>query len=386
MIPIVAALVGYVTNWLAVQMIFYPIKFRGLPLYIREGIPLGLFGWQGIVPCKSGPMSDAMVEMVTGQLLDVKEVFGRLDPRTLAKLLSKGASEITGEVLPVKLPGLLSGTNRPFLRGFVHRLQGNIVDTIDLRECVRSQMLSDRSKLGELFQICGSVELKFLTNSGLWFGFLLVLIQMVVSLFWTSKWCLSIGGGIVGFATNWLALKWIFQPVMPTKFGPFVIQGMFLKRQKEVASEFSKFFANNVLTSERMFGSMLENPDTRSRFEGLFSDQVRSYVPAFLLPAKAVASLSTKFATGLKSKIHVVHGYVDAQLGLEGTLRKAMLAMTPQQFERVLHPIFEEDETTLIIAGAVLGLVAGLIQQGFATGRFSLRKGRAKISKLIGHK
>lgn len=49
LIPCVAAVVGWFTNWLAVQMIFYPIKFRGIPIWIREEIPLGLLGWQGIV-------------------------------------------------------------------------------------------------------------------------------------------------------------------------------------------------------------------------------------------------------------------------------------------------------------------------------------------------
>jgi hypothetical protein len=29
-----------------------------------------------------------------------------------------------------------------------------------------------------------------------------------------------------------LALKWIFEPVNPTKIGPFIFQGLFLKRQK----------------------------------------------------------------------------------------------------------------------------------------------------------
>ena len=48
-IPVIAALVGWVTNWLAVQMIFYPIKFRGIPLWIKDEVPLGFLGWQGIV-------------------------------------------------------------------------------------------------------------------------------------------------------------------------------------------------------------------------------------------------------------------------------------------------------------------------------------------------
>ena len=49
-----------------------------------------------------------------------------------------------------------------------------------------------------------------------------------------------------------------------------------------------------------------------------------------------------------------------------------MEGMTSSQFERVLHPIFEEDELTLIIAGGALGLAAGLIQQGLETGTLTL--------------
>lgn len=63
MIPLIAAFVGWFTNWLAVQMIFYPIEFRGIPLYRRQEVPLGLLGWQGIIPCKTRPMTQAMVHM-----------------------------------------------------------------------------------------------------------------------------------------------------------------------------------------------------------------------------------------------------------------------------------------------------------------------------------
>ena len=44
LIPVVAAFVGWFTNWLAVQMIFYPVKFWGLPIFRRPNVPLGLIG------------------------------------------------------------------------------------------------------------------------------------------------------------------------------------------------------------------------------------------------------------------------------------------------------------------------------------------------------
>ena len=61
--------------------------------------------------------------------------------------------------------------------------------------------------------------------------------------------------------------------------------------------------------------------------------------------------------------VAVLHEYIDKTLDLKSLMRERMELMTPKEFERVLHPIFEEDEMTLIISGAVLGAIAGFLQQ-----------------------
>ena len=375
-------------------MIFYPIQFRGIPLKQWEEVPLGLLGWQGIVPCKTRPMSEAMVEMVSTQLITVKEVFGRLDPRQVASLLAPRVpimmKEILREIVPVKwmvgVPGavfngldavsqgIVQLFNQQFLIDLTKAMQANIDDIFSLRNCVVNQMLQDRAKLGELFRKCGQQELDFLTNSGLWFGFLLGVIQMGVALFWENPWSLSIGGGIVGLATNWLALKWIFEPVDPTRIGPFVLQGKFLRRQPEVAREFSKYFANNILTSDKLWTSVLTDPQTSPAFGALFTSHFTHFVKritrglGFGLEPETLQLAANKAIGKLPTHVPVLYGYMDKTLQLETTLRERMEKMTSRQFERVLHPIFEEDELTLILAGAALGFAAGLVQQGLETG------------------
>ena len=47
------------------------------------------------------------------------------------------------------------------------------------------------------------------------------------------------------FATNWLAVKLIFEPVLPVKVGPFTIQGIFLQRQQEVSAAFAEFYVSS---------------------------------------------------------------------------------------------------------------------------------------------
>jgi len=65
---------------------------------------------------------------------------------------------------------------------------------------------------------------------------------------------------------------------------------------------------------------------------------------------------------GLKSEVHRLHPYVDETLELEKEMETKMRLMSSEEFEGVLHPIFEEDELTLIVVGGVLGMTAGFLQ------------------------
>ena len=76
--------------------------------------------------------------------------------------------------------------------------------------------------------------------------------------------------------------------------------------------------------------------------------------------------VSSSMAERLEKYVHPMHGYADATLGLQENIELELARMPAKEFERVLHPIFEEDEMTLILAGAVLGAIAGAVQQAIA--------------------
>jgi|EP00970_Alexandrium_tamarense_P003291 uncharacterized membrane protein YheB (UPF0754 family) len=446
-IPFVAGFVGWFTNYLAVQMIFFPIKWRGVPFYRVEGEPLGFFGWQGIVPAKTLKMSEAMVNTTINDLLTMEEIIQRLDPDTVADILLPSSGKIVqpfiDELLADKPTTLRSFASsyatdadgwvqqklaHKFLRDLTKDVQNNIGSICNLRNCVVEMMMSDRSLLGKLFQISGKDELQFLTDSGLWFGFLLGMIQLVVALYWDNPWTLSMGGLVVGLATNWLALKWIFEPVSPLKIGPIVLQGLFLRRQNEVSADFAKFFASRgeqcdylidamrchrpfcelvshhtprahhmfilVLTSRQLWSSMLTDATTLPEWEKLLANRFAIFTKDatfgavdLQLKSRKLQAASAKTCATLFNYLSDLHGYVDEALEIEQTLRARMMAMTSAQFERVLHPIFEEDELTLILAGGGLGFLAGLIQQLVSTGsiilpRFSFGDQTKLISTL----
>lgn len=355
-----------------------------------------------------------MVNTTINELLTMEEIIQRLDPDTVADILLPYSGQMVqpyvDELLADKPKYLADFASsyatdtdsflqqqvaRKFLSDLTLDVQKDIGKICNLRNCVVNMMMSDRSLLGKLFKISGKDELVFLVDSGLLFGFFLGALQLLVALYWDNPWTLSIGGMIVGLATNWLALKWIFEPVNPFKIGPIVLQGLFLRRQNEVSADFSKFFANEVLSSRQLWKSMLTDPGTLPEWEKLLARRFATFAKDFTLgtvdleekPRKLKAA-SSRLCANLFGYLEGLHEYVDEALEIEQTLRARMMAMTSVQFERVLHPIFEEDEMTLILAGGGLGFLAGFVQQLISTGSIVLPTftlgGNAKLVNLIG--
>ena len=74
-IPVIAALIGWTTNWLAIKMTFFPLEFVGKP---------PLLGWQGIIPSKARKMAAISVDATISKIGTVREIFQQIDPRVLA--------------------------------------------------------------------------------------------------------------------------------------------------------------------------------------------------------------------------------------------------------------------------------------------------------------
>ncbi len=74
--PFIAALIGYLTKRVAIEMMFRPLEFRGIRPFL---------GWQGVIPANSRRMATTAVDLLTKNLLDPREVFARLDPEEMVR-------------------------------------------------------------------------------------------------------------------------------------------------------------------------------------------------------------------------------------------------------------------------------------------------------------
>ena len=385
LIPLISAFIGWTTNILALRMTFYPLEFNGVPPYL---------GWQGIIPSKAGVMAGKAVDLITKNLVKIEEQFEHIDSHRVVEEmgpeLERVSEKIIEEVMSTQANSLwkrlpdaaklrLHQKVKQGLPGMVEELiqeiNLNINDFFDLRSMVISTLVLDKGLLNKIFLKCGAEEFKFIEKSGAYFGFLFGLIQMVLWYYVQPWWLLPLAGILVGFSTNWLALKLIFKPEKAFKIGNLHIQGLFIKRQFEVSAEYASIIAGQILTSPRILDSIFFG-DKSSAVSKLIKKHITNVVDHAAGSSKEMIRLISgnrkyqiirniafsSFMEDLRIIVSQTFNYTEEALDLENTLRSRMQALPPWEFASFLHPIFEEDEWKLITVGAFLGGLAGLAQ------------------------
>ena len=87
---------------------------------------------------------------------------------------------------------------------------------------------------------------------------------------------------------------------------------MFLKRQKEVSSEFSEYIAKNILNSQRVWQSIMGGTKSDN-----FREIVRRNIP---LPGAAIGTIIETMQRNVGAvSLHPLHYYTDIRLNLQVT-------------------------------------------------------------------
>ena len=178
----------------------------------------------------------------------------------------------------------------------------------------------------------------------------------------------------MGWLTNYLALNLIFEPINPVRLGPFTLQGAFLKRQ-EVSVMFAKISGAHYLRAEQIWPEVLEG-GKKADFHELVSMHTKKFVGKYVEGVAVPFSIafSREDLDRLKEDVSLAvekelplllplsYDYTDEALRLEETITERMRALPPNEFEGVLHPVFQEDEIKLIMVGGLLGMGVGFLQ------------------------
>lgn len=390
-VPVVTAVIGYVTNWAAVKMIFNP----------REPMGVGALSWQGVV-YKLAPKFAAEIATTTGHVLSPADLVERIDLPALIRRLEKTFpaefDSVVAEALDVVAPGawgdmaieareqvrqMIVSVLADAGQELVATLAASADSVVDLDRLIVEELSGENAdRLARVAEEIGQRELRFIEWYGGAFGFGVGLVQAAAFSVFGLWWTMPIVGAVVGLGTNWLAIQMIFRPLEPRRFfGVVTYQGMFPKRQAEIAADYGRIAASEVLTPANLIDHVSGSPrlpDLRQEMGAQIRARVASMSPMLAMLAGSTPSNGDldKLEHVLEHRIRalapiarpVVEAHLASSLQLEELIEGRLSSLDKLQFERMLRGIFEEDEIILVAIGGVLGGTIGAIQGAIVLG------------------
>jgi uncharacterized membrane protein YheB (UPF0754 family) len=188
--PLIAALIGWLTNWVAVKMLFRP----------KLPINLGLFTLQGVFPKRKEVFAQKIGDLVANQLFsldDIKDKFSSaesqesiikmIDERIETFLRTKLLAEmpmlafIMNDTLIGKIKGTLMAEIKDMLPTILEDFADNMSSKIDINQIVRDKVsLFSTDKMEELLMSILQKEFKFIELVGAVLGFLIGCVQLLL--------------------------------------------------------------------------------------------------------------------------------------------------------------------------------------------------------------
>jgi uncharacterized membrane protein YheB (UPF0754 family) len=408
-IPIFSGIIGYVTNWSGVIMLFYPVRFRGIripglaplvhlmPRKIQQipGFMVGGIGWQGIIPSRAAKMGSIATDKGIAKLGSAADFYRQLDPEKMAAHVLESARrdmrDVVERIVERENPDLWRDLPPGFRERIHQRVQEqlpeivhdivtkdiarNIDQLLDVKLMVIRRMEEDPELAIKIYTEVGSKELKLIINFGFLFGFLLGFPVAAISELLLHGWyVLPILGIFVGYTTNLIAIHMIFEPVEPKKYlGIIPFQGLFLRRQREAGDVYANVIADHIITMKNL-GEELMNGPRSDRTRRMIEDALRPAVdravgrarPAVRVAVGAQEYDAIRDSVATEGAEYTMAPLVDEDFNREQSVRVRELIserireMPPADFSEMLRSAMREDEWLLYLHGAVLGFGGGL--------------------------
>lgn len=410
-VPLFTGIIGYITNWTGVLMLFAPLRFYGwripvlrvlypfLPRRVQV-IPAitsdGRFGWQGIVPSRAEKMASIAVDKSLAKLGSINDFYEQLEPDLIADHLATVAqTEIRGVVTKImeREDPQLWHNLPPALREMMFRrienqlpqivknmtddIGENIDQLVDAKLMIIRYLTANPQLLNDIFRTMGQKELQFMQNFGFYFGypmgFVLVAVLHVLPHHWWTPWIvLPVGGVIIGYIVNYLGITMVFEPVHPSRWAPWR-QGLFIQRKDEIGKEYARTISEHVITLENIGEEMLHGPRS-DRTRLMLANGIRPALDQALGPARRavrvavgrrqydqIAEAVTSEATGFAPLAFADPEFNrQRQSKIGAFLATQMDKLSLDDFNELLRSAVKQDEWLLFVHGAVLGAVGGL--------------------------
>ena len=179
----------------------------------------------------------------------------------------------------------------------------------------------------------------------------------------------------IGWFTNWIAIKMLFHPRVPTKILGITFHGIFPKRQKQFAEKLGKLVSNELL-SFKDIEQKITNPNNikkimphvEGHIDHFLRNKLSEQMPmiSMFIGDKTIAQLKSVLIAELEILFPtIMTNYMENlqhELDLEKIITEKVSGFSSDKLEEILNAIMSKEFRFVEIIGGVLGFIIGLLQ------------------------
>ena len=180
---------------------------------------------------------------------------------------------------------------------------------------------------------------------------------------------------LIGWITNFIAVKMLFHPQKPLQFLGMTIQGVFPKRQNALAIKLGDLVANELFRMEdvsakiQSFSTSKENTDAiGKRIEKTIRGKLIETFPmlSMFLSDDMIEKVTHLFRAELEEFItdstSQLTKDLEKNLNINEMVRSKVSDFSSEKLERILVSLMKKEFKFIEIIGAILGFLIGCVQ------------------------
>ncbi|MDO8427091.1 MAG: DUF445 family protein [Deltaproteobacteria bacterium] len=185
-------------------------------------------------------------------------------------------------------------------------------------------------------------------------------------------------GAVIGWFTNYVAIKLLFRPHKPIEVLGYSIQGVIPRRRKEIARSMAKAIEKELLSTEDL-AKALGGLDWEKEIEKVIEDAVEhKFGSNRLMNLPVIGLLSDNLKNQVKyiitkellRQIDLKKGKIASKFRENIDIKEMLVAKIDRldlmRFEKLLTEFIAKELKHLEWLGGVMGFLIGLAQSGFA--------------------
>ena len=187
-------------------------------------------------------------------------------------------------------------------------------------------------------------------------------------------WCIPPISALIGWITNYIAVKMIFRPRKPIRFLGITILGLIPKRKSDLARKIGETVENELI-SHKDIHRVVNTPEFHEEILVSISKVIDSFIEKKLGANPLVAMmLSGEMAIQIKESLKQelrdflpefmenMFGKIETKLNFKEIVQDKIESFDLMKLEKIIYNIAAKELRAIEVFGGVLGFVVGLVQ------------------------